>query len=88
MNTKQNTLLFTGFILIALIVVFKPIRYQNPFYLPIIESMSDISNQRAAGHLSAADVEKNYVAAGVVLMGALLGAYGLRDKHTAVTPAS
>ncbi len=88
MNARQIKLLVTGVLLIFLIVAFKPIRHQNPFYFPVIESMSDISNQRTSGHLSAADAEKNYIAAGVVLLATLIGAYGFRDKIPNSSPLS
>ncbi len=88
MNARQIKLLVTGVFLIALIVAFKPIRQQNPFYFPVIESMADLSQQRTSGHLSAADAEKNYIAAGFVLIATLFGAYAFRDKHPSASPVS
>lgn len=88
MNTRQIKLLVTGAFFIALIVAFKPIRHQNPFYFPVIESMSELSDQRTSGNLSAADAEKNYIAAGVVLLASMFGAYAFRDKHPSTSPVS
>ena len=83
MNTNQKRVLITGLLLVTQFVVFNPIRYQNPFYLPMIESMSALSGQAIPTDLSAPDIEKNKIAAGIVLLATLIGLYGLRDKHGA-----
>ncbi len=84
MNTNQKRLLVTGLLLVTLFVLIKPIRYENPFYLSVIESISTYVEQRLPSHLSSPDTVKNNIAAGAVLLITCFGLYGLRDKHTGI----
>ena len=81
MNTVQKYLFTAGLLLMALFVFIKPIRQQNPVYIPMIESVSKFMQAPLNEAPLAPDNRKNLVAAGVTAGITILGLYCLEETH-------
>ena len=68
MNNVQKRILWAGLFLVLFIAWAEPIRVHNPFYVPIITSMTEMLDARRAHPVNPPDPVKNGIAIVVVLV--------------------
>ena len=81
MNAKQKRLILTGLLLVIVFIFLEPIRTQNPFYIPVLESLFELTDQRFPAYLNAPNSEMNWIAAGLVMVATVIGFVAMRDRQ-------